>query len=154
MQNLINFVSFYEADCWAIGLHRGHSASCKQAGIDGPVPTSDEIVEGVDAAYQVSGEGIRRLKHAATFMQKYCKEMIVHRRPRGDDVALFEGFERFLIDISSEIPVMVTVECVPGFNNFNGHVSNLFFLSILVYYSSVNANIKMFIFTLGNVSTE
>ncbi|KAJ0233626.1 hypothetical protein HA466_0279800 [Hirschfeldia incana] len=109
------------SECWAIGLHKGHSASCKQAGLDVPVPTTAEIVAGVDAAYQVSGDGISSLKHAATFMKKYCKEIIVSRRPRGDDVDLFEDFERFLVDTSSKIPVMVTVECIPGFQAFNGH---------------------------------
>ncbi|KAJ4868078.1 Uncharacterized protein Rs2_50372 [Raphanus sativus] len=108
------------SECWAIGLHRGHSASCKQAGINGPVPTIPEILEGVDAAHQVSGEGIRSSKLASTFMEQYCKKMVVHRRPRGGDVTLFEDFERFLIDIASKIPVMVTVECVPGFQSFDG----------------------------------
>lgn len=56
--------------------------------------------------------------------------MVVHRRPRGGDVTLFEDFERFLIDIASKIPVMVTVECVPGFQSFDGRVSNLFYLVI------------------------
>ncbi|KAL0679008.1 hypothetical protein Bca4012_006989 [Brassica carinata] len=108
------------SDCWAIGLNRGHSASFKQAGIVGPIPTSDEFVEGVDASFQVSGEGICSFKHAATFMQNYCKEMIVYIRLRSEGVALFEDFERTLIDISSEVPVMVTVECVPSFQSFNG----------------------------------
>ncbi|CAN6817292.1 unnamed protein product [Brassica oleracea var. botrytis] len=98
----------------------GHSASFKQAGIVGPIPTSDEFVEGVDASFQVSGEGICSFKHAATFMQNYCKEMIVYIRLRSEGVALFEDFERTLIDISSEVPVMVTVECVPSFQSFNG----------------------------------
>ncbi|KAF3507930.1 hypothetical protein F2Q69_00008531 [Brassica cretica] len=108
------------ADCWAIGLNRGHSASFKQAGIVGPIPTSDEFVKGVDASFQVSGEGICSFKHAATFMQNYCKEMIVYIRLRSEGVVLFEDFERTLIDISSEVPVMVTVECVPSFQSFNG----------------------------------
>ncbi|CAH8338557.1 unnamed protein product [Eruca vesicaria subsp. sativa] len=108
------------SECWAIGLHKGLLASAKQAGKKEPVPTIEEIVKGVDAAYQASGEGIRRLKYALPFMQNHCKEMLVYRRPRGDDVALFEDFERLLIDVSTKVPVMVTVECVPGFVQFNG----------------------------------
>ena len=65
-------------------------------------------------------------------MQNYCKEMIVYIRLRSEGVALFEDFERTLIDISSEVPVMVTVECVPSFQSFNGQVSNLFILKTIV----------------------
>ncbi|WZZ10274.1 hypothetical protein YC2023_096195 [Brassica napus] len=57
--------------------------------------TVDDLLNGVEAAYQASGKGINRIRNASTFMKNYAKEMKVHRFPRSDDASNHEDFESF-----------------------------------------------------------
>ncbi|XP_009109522.2 nucleolin 2-like [Brassica rapa] len=107
-------------DCWAAALHRAYSALLTLSGSPGPVLTRQDIIDGLDEAYQASGDGIERLKYAISFMEKYVKEMNIYRRPRGNDASSYEDFESFTLQLLATTPVMVTVECLPGFLSFDG----------------------------------
>ena len=71
-------------------------------------------------------------------MEKYVKEMNIYRRPRGNDASSYEDFESFTLQLLATTPVMVTVECLPGFLSFDGQVSPVyiffFFFFCLIYY--------------------
>uniref|UniRef100_A0A0D3BJA2 RRM domain-containing protein n=3 Tax=Brassica TaxID=3705 RepID=A0A0D3BJA2_BRAOL len=110
-------------DCWAAALHRAYSALLTLSGSPGRVLTRQGIIDGVDEAYQASGDGIDRLKYAISFMEKYVKEMNIYRRPRGNDASSYEDFESFTLQLLATTPVMVTVECLPSFQSFDGQVA-------------------------------
>ncbi|KAH0915856.1 hypothetical protein HID58_030302 [Brassica napus] len=69
---------------------------------------------------QVSGKGIDRIKNSTSFMERYIKEMKVHRRPGGDYVSFYEDFEIFILQLLATIHVMVTIECGPRFESCDG----------------------------------
>lgn len=82
---------------------------------------------------QVSGKGIDRIKNSTSFMERYIKEMKVHRRPGGDYVSFYEDFEIFILQLLATIHVMVTIECGPRFESCDGQVNCCFFLLTLLF---------------------
>lgn len=92
---------------------------------DGPSLTAEQLGELVDPVHQITGRGIDRLKNAIPIMRStYVKEMNIYQRPRGDDAAQFEDFEKSIIKLLESSPVMVSVDYLDDFDSFDGKVSH------------------------------